>query len=69
LAHWQQSDPTLTVAVNLSVRQVVSPGIVEMVANALSRSGVHPSAVCLEITESVFMNDADFYGETLLRLR
>jgi diguanylate cyclase (GGDEF)-like protein/PAS domain S-box-containing protein len=69
LAHWQQTDPTLTVAVNLSVRQVVSPGIVEMVANALSRSEVHPSTVCLEITESVFMNDADFYGGTLLRLR
>ena len=69
LAHWQRTDPTLTVAVNLSVRQVVSPGIVEMVANALSSSGVHPSTVGLEITESVFMNDADFYGETLLRLR
>jgi len=69
LAHWQLTDPSLTVAVNLSVRQIVSPGIVEMVANALARSGIHPASLCLEITESVFMNDADFFGETLLRLR
>ena len=69
LAHWQLTDPSLTVAVNLSVRQIVSPGIVEMVANALTRSSIHPSSLCLEITESVFMNDADFFGETLLRLR
>jgi len=40
-----------------------------MVANALARSGIHPASLCLEITESVFMNDADFFGETLLRLR
>jgi len=69
LAHWQLTDPTLTVAVNLSVRQIVSPGIVDMIANALTRSNIHPSSLCLEITESVFMNDADFSGETLVRLR
>jgi EAL domain-containing protein (putative c-di-GMP-specific phosphodiesterase class I) len=69
LAHWQLTDPAMTVAVNLSVRQIVAPGIVDMVADVLARSGVHPGNVCLEVTESVFMNDADYFGETLLRLR
>ncbi len=69
LAQWQLTNPSMTVAVNLSVRQIVSPGIVDMVANALARSGVPPRNVCLEVTESVFMNDADYFGETLLRLR
>jgi len=69
LAQWQLTNPSMTVAVNLSVRQIASPGIVELVADALAHSGVHPDTVCLEITESVFMNDADYYGETLLMLR
>jgi EAL domain-containing protein (putative c-di-GMP-specific phosphodiesterase class I) len=69
LAQWQLTNPSMAVAVNLSVRQIVSPGIVDMVADALARSGVHPGSVCLEVTESVFMNDADYFGETLLRLR
>jgi len=51
------------------VRQIVSPGIVGTVADALAHSGVDPASLCLEITESVFMDDADFYGETLQRLR
>jgi len=69
LAKWQLTNPSMTVAVNLSVRQIVSPGIVDMVADALARGGVDPRTLCLEITESVFMNDADYFGETLLRLR
>jgi EAL domain-containing protein (putative c-di-GMP-specific phosphodiesterase class I) len=69
LALWQLTNPSMTVAVNLSVRQIVAPGIVEMVAEALGHSGVHPGTLCLEVTESVFMNDADYFGETLLRLR
>ena len=69
LAQWQLTNPSMTVAVNLSVRQIVSAGIVDMVADALARSGVPPRNVCLEVTESVFMNDADYFGETLLRLR
>jgi EAL domain-containing protein (putative c-di-GMP-specific phosphodiesterase class I) len=69
LAGWQQHNIAMTMAVNLSVRQIVVPGIVEMVADALARSGIHPGSLCLEITESVFMNDADYFGKTLAKLR
>lgn len=69
LALWQQADPSMTVSVNLSVRQIVAPGIVDMVVNALTRNGILPDSLCLEVTESVFMNDADYFGETLVKLR
>ncbi|MEP6560227.1 MAG: EAL domain-containing protein [Nakamurella sp.] len=69
LAQWRRTDPSMTVAVNLSVRQIQSPGLVDMVANVLARTGIPAGSLCLELTESIFMNDADYFGETLLRLR
>ena len=49
--------PPLNVSVNLSAKQVEYPGLVEEVAGALRESGLKPSALELEITESVFMED------------
>ena len=51
--------PALTASVNLSARQLSSPGLVELVTEALSGSGLEPSSLCLEITESVLMEDAE----------
>ena len=44
---------SLQVSVNLSARQLTDPGIVHHVAGALSRSGLSPERLVLEITESV----------------
>ena len=44
LATGNRPIPAMTVAVNLSVRQIVSADIVDMVANALPRNGIHPGA-------------------------
>jgi diguanylate cyclase (GGDEF)-like protein len=49
----------LDVAVNLSVRQLTQPDVVEHVRDALQRSGLDPKRLMLEVTESVFMQDAD----------
>jgi diguanylate cyclase (GGDEF)-like protein len=49
----------LDVAVNLSVRQLTQPDVVEHVHRALQRSGLDPKRLMLEVTESVFMQDAD----------
>jgi EAL domain-containing protein (putative c-di-GMP-specific phosphodiesterase class I) len=49
----------LDVAVNLSVRQLTQPDVVEHVRDALQRSGLDPRRLMLEVTESVFMQDAD----------
>jgi diguanylate cyclase (GGDEF)-like protein/PAS domain S-box-containing protein len=51
--------PPLTASVNLSARQLTSPGLVELVADALADSGLDPISLCLEITESVLMEDAE----------
>ena len=48
----------LTVSVNVSAQQFSTESLPAIVANALSSSGIKPSQLELEITESVFMGDA-----------
>lgn len=55
---WQQSIlPTLRMAVNLSPRQFLRPGMVSMVAQILRETGLEPRYLDLEITESLLMKD------------
>jgi EAL domain-containing protein (putative c-di-GMP-specific phosphodiesterase class I) len=49
----------LTVAVNLSARQLQEPGLVGIVADALAVSGLSPECLELEITESMIMGDVE----------
>ncbi len=51
--------PPLTVSVNLSVKQLQSETVVADVAEALESSGLPPSSLVLEITESVTMVDTE----------
>jgi diguanylate cyclase (GGDEF)-like protein len=53
------ADPPLTMAVNISVRQLQHPALVEHVQEALRESALDPSCLTLEITESVLMHDAE----------
>ncbi|HWD09529.1 MAG TPA: EAL domain-containing protein [Actinomycetota bacterium] len=56
--HARQPDTApLTVAVNLSARQLADDRLVGSVAMALSRTGLDPEALVLEITESGLMGD------------
>ena len=48
----------LNVAVNVSARQVRSGELVPDVLAALADSGLHPSRLLVEITESVLLDDA-----------
>ena len=59
LAHWQQNDPSMSIAVNLSVRQVLTPGMAGVIEDIVRRTGANPRGLCLELTESVFMDDSD----------
>lgn len=63
-----QTWPRGEVAVNLAARQVLDPGAVTTVAGILSRTGVDPRRVVLEITESMLL-DADAIGHRLHQLR
>ncbi|KFB67284.1 EAL domain-containing protein [Candidatus Accumulibacter vicinus] len=55
---WQQNlRPTLRMAVNLSPRQFLRPGMVSMIAEILRETGLEPCYLDLEITESLLMKD------------
>jgi EAL domain-containing protein (putative c-di-GMP-specific phosphodiesterase class I) len=49
----------LTVAVNVSAHQLMSPGYADTVATALSSTVTDPKLVTLEVTESVFVQDSE----------
>jgi diguanylate cyclase (GGDEF)-like protein/PAS domain S-box-containing protein len=49
----------LTMSVNLSGRQIAQSDVVSVVTNILSTTGLTPSGLVLEITESVLMGDAE----------
>ena len=59
----------MTVAVNLSVRQLLDPALAARVSAILLKTGARAEGLCLELTESVFMEDVDFFGEALARLK
>lgn len=46
----------LYVSVNISIRQLEDPGFIDRFTRALRRSGLHPSRLRVEITESVLAN-------------
>jgi Amt family ammonium transporter len=59
----------LTLSVNISGRQFKRPDFVEEVAAILAETGIDPSLVKLELTESVLMDDADEAISTIKRLK
>ncbi|MCU1352727.1 MAG: hypothetical protein JWM05_1936, partial [Acidimicrobiales bacterium] len=70
LSVWQMSGAKpISMAVNLSGRQLQSAEIVDIVAATLARTGVHPERLCLEVTESVLMDDPDAASLKLSALR
>ncbi|MEG3617297.1 EAL domain-containing protein [Magnetovibrio sp. PR-2] len=54
----RQGLPPIKVAVNLSARQLRDPNFVDIVKSALKRNDLPPSAIEIEITESMLMSDA-----------
>ena len=58
----------LTLAVNLSARQLLNPGIVEQVRDAVESCGLEPSVLCLEITESILLDDTESCARSLQAL-
>jgi EAL domain-containing protein (putative c-di-GMP-specific phosphodiesterase class I) len=57
--------PPLSMAVNLSVRQISDPGLVDDVAEILRRYGVNPGQLCLELTETA-VHDAPLSANAVL---
>jgi len=59
----------VTMAVNLSARQLQVPEFVATMSDLLERTGVEPADVCLEVTESMLMEDADASAACLEKLK
>ncbi|MDQ1492642.1 MAG: hypothetical protein QOJ23_5156, partial [Actinomycetota bacterium] len=71
LATWRRElpgDSDIEMCVNVSARQLASEDLASVVAAAIAENGLDPKKLCLEITESVLMEDADFYLGALRRL-
>jgi diguanylate cyclase (GGDEF)-like protein/PAS domain S-box-containing protein len=68
--HWRERFGVhLVVSVNLSARQFQQAGLVEEIEQVLRTTGVDPTQLSLEITESLAMDDVERTREILLDLK
>jgi len=70
-AQWRRAHPgrSLTMAVNVSARQLAGGTLLRHVAEALSDSGLAPSSLVLEVTETALVTDPAAVAERLAELR
>ncbi|MDQ6675012.1 MAG: GGDEF domain-containing phosphodiesterase, partial [Chloroflexota bacterium] len=71
VARWQAACSgfrALGISVNLSVRQFKHRELEATVARTLAVTGVEPPSLCLEITESVLLNEPEEVSETIKRI-
>jgi diguanylate cyclase (GGDEF)-like protein/PAS domain S-box-containing protein len=66
---WRDSGLDIIVAVNLSMRNLHDPDLVEQIVHLLKTTGVQPESLKLEVTESALMTDPQRALATLTRLR
>ncbi len=66
---WSDRGRVLTISVNVSGRQLDHDVIVEHVREALDISGLDPSALIIEITETALMNNVDTTAHRLRDLK
>ena len=72
LRHWIDDgvcSESATMSVNVSPRQLSDPNFPSIVNEALSRSGVSPQLLWLEVTESVMITEPELALATLRRIR
>jgi diguanylate cyclase (GGDEF)-like protein/PAS domain S-box-containing protein len=66
---WQKAGiDNRRISVNLSARQLASPGLVNLVERVLKETGLPPEMLELEITESSLMHNIETSRDMLLRL-
>jgi diguanylate cyclase (GGDEF)-like protein len=76
-AYWQgvrdaertSDEPLLSISVNLAARQVADRTLAKTVADIISRTGIAPEAIVLELTENTLMLDTSSTIDALQALR
>ena len=69
---WQRSRPAeqpLTLRVNVSARQLAHDSLRGTVAQIIAETGIEPALLCLEVTESVLIEDPEESIRTLTELK
>ena len=56
---WLEMGRSLDIAVNVSARQLMAPDFSAAVQGVLSRTGMDPAALVLEMTEGIFIRDGE----------
>jgi diguanylate cyclase (GGDEF)-like protein len=71
MSQWQKTftRPELTISVNLSGRQLAHRDFVGDVARVLGETGLAAHTLCLEITETVLMENSQSAAQSIVRLR
>jgi EAL domain-containing protein (putative c-di-GMP-specific phosphodiesterase class I) len=67
-AQWRRLGHFVSVAVNISTRDLLDTGLPDEVGAALERAGLPPTALVLEITETAVMADFDRAAAVIRRL-
>jgi diguanylate cyclase (GGDEF)-like protein len=68
-AEWRNRGLDITVAVNVSARQIAKDRLVDRVAGLLAEHGLPASALQIELTETALLTAPELATETLNRLR
>jgi diguanylate cyclase (GGDEF)-like protein len=68
LAEWQAAGRWPLMRVNVSAKQLNHPDVVDELLAIIERSGADPGFLCLELTETAVMADADLSLEVLGKL-
>jgi diguanylate cyclase (GGDEF)-like protein/PAS domain S-box-containing protein len=71
LALWREAFPghPLWMSVNLSSKQLTQPSLLQQIERTIWQSGIDPSSLKLEITESAVVENTEAASETLLALK
>ena len=59
----------MVISINLSARQLLAPGLVSMIERVLDATGLPPTSICVEITETVLLADVDATAQALRSLK
>ncbi|MGE3587904.1 MAG: putative bifunctional diguanylate cyclase/phosphodiesterase, partial [Ilumatobacteraceae bacterium] len=70
-ARWQPADPAhaLTLSVNVSAPEMLAPGFVDRVRDALDRSGLPANLLVLDVSERLVTSDAPLVRDLITSLR
>jgi EAL domain-containing protein (putative c-di-GMP-specific phosphodiesterase class I) len=70
-AYWGQADPgrALTVRVNVSALQLAEGGLIDALDVALADSGLDPTLLCIEITETALLRETSTVRDNLAKIR